>query len=195
MKEIINLSEKNQQRAWQIIQDINIVSIWESMGATINLVGSLKTKLMMLNHDIDFHVYTSNFTLEDSFAAVAKLALHPSVKRVEFNNFLKEIDACVSWNVWIEDCDGEWWHIDIIHILKNSRYDGYFEKVAERINSIMTDEIRNTILKLKFQTPADTKIMGVEYYRAVIEGGVKTFEELNEWRKINPANGIVEWMP
>lgn len=195
MKEILALSQKNQQRAWEIIKDTKIVEIWESIGATVNMVGSLKLGLMVKHCDIDFHIYTSPFKLLDSFTAIAKLAEHPSIKRIEYYNFLEEEDACISWHAWLEDIDGVIWHIDMIHILQGSRYDGYFERVAERIATILTDETRNTILQLKYETPDNEKIMGIEYYRAVIEGRVRTFDEFVDWRKENPAEGIVEWMP
>ena len=48
----------------------------------------------------------------------------------------------------------------MIHIRKGSRYDGYFEKVAERISSVLTDETKRTILQLKNETPESEKIMG-----------------------------------
>lgn len=195
MIEILALSLKNQQRAWEIIKSTRVIEIWESIGATINLVGSLRLGLMCKHLDIDFHVYTEPFQLTDSFGAIAKLAEHPSVKRIEYNNLLKGEDACISWIVWVEDNDGAMWHIDIIHIIKGSRYDGYFEKVAERISTILTEDLKNTILDLKYKTPDKDKIIGIEYYRAVIEGGVKTYDELKDWLKKNSTEGIIEWMP
>ena len=77
MDKILALSTQNQQRAWEIIKETNIINIWKSIGATINLIGSLKLGLMMKHCDIDFHIYTSPFSLTDSFAAMAKLAEHP----------------------------------------------------------------------------------------------------------------------
>lgn len=59
----------------------------------------------------------------------------------------------------------------MIHIVKGSRYDSYFEKMAERITAVLTDETRQAILKLKYETPDTAKIMGVEYYQAVIQDG------------------------
>lgn len=195
MRDILALSKKNQKRAWEIIQDTNVIGIWESIGATVNLIGSLKLGLMGKHCDIDLHIYTSPFNQADSFKAIAQLAEHPSIKRIEYFNFLEEEDACISWHAWLEDIDGAIWHIDMIHIVQGSRYDGYFEKVAERIATILTDEMRNTIIQLKFETPDNEKIMGVEYYRAVIEGNVQTFDEFMNWRKANPVEGILEWMP
>ncbi len=52
------------------------------------------------------------------------------------------------------------WQIDMIHILKGSRYDGYFERVAERIATVLTPETRNTILQLKYETPTPKRSWG-----------------------------------
>ena len=56
-------------------------------------------------------------------------------------------------------------------------------------------ETHGTILELKYLTPDDEHIMGIEYYQAVIADGVRTYSEFMEWRKTHPANGIVNWCP
>jgi len=83
----------------------------------------------------------------------------------------------------------------MIHIRKGSRYDGYFEKVAERIGLLLTDETRLAILQLKDETPETEKIIGVEYYQAVIRDGIRNYADFQEWRKQHPVTGVVEWMP
>lgn len=93
------------------------------------------------------------------------------------------------------DDRGEVWQIDMIHILRGSRYDGYFERVADRISAVLTPEMRRTILSLKYATPDAMHIAGVEYYRAVIAGGVRSYKDFLEWREKNPVTGIVEWLP
>lgn len=47
MKYIEEIAAKNQQKAWEIIRDTNVMAIWQDAGATINLVGSLKTSLCL----------------------------------------------------------------------------------------------------------------------------------------------------
>ena len=70
------------------------------------------------------------------------------------------------------------------------------EKVAKRIAAVLTDETRRTILQLKFETPETEKVMGVEYYQAVIRDGVRSYAEFEEWRKQYPVTGVeMEWMP
>ena len=193
--DILELAKRNQQKAWEIIEDTRIVRIWEGMGAKVNLVGSLRTGLLMKHRDIDFHIYTSPLDLSASFRAMAELAENTSVKKIEYTNLLHTEEACIEWHAWYQDMEGELWQMDMIHIQEGSRYDGYFERVAERISAVLTDEMRLAILKLKYETPDTEKIMGVEYYQAVIQDGVRSYPEFEEWRRLHPAVGVVEWMP
>ena len=193
--EILELAKRNQQKAWEIIEDTRIVRIWEGIGAKVNLVGSLRTGLLMKHRDIDFHIYTSPLDLSASFRAMAELAENTSVKKIEYTNLLHTAEACIEWHAWYQDMEGELWQMDMIHIQEGSRYDGYFERVAERISAVLTDEMRLAILKLKYETPDTEKIMGVEYYQAVIQDGVRSYPEFEEWRRLHPAVGVVEWVP
>ncbi len=192
---ILELAKRNQQKAWEIIEDTRIVRIWEGIGAKVNLVGSLRTGLLVKHRDIDFHIYTSPLDLSASFRAMAELAENTSVKKIEYTNLLHTAEACIEWHAWYQDMEGELWQMDMIHIQEGSRYDGYFERVAERISAVLTDEMRLAILKLKYETPDTEKIMGVEYYQAVIQDGVRSYPEFEEWRRLHPAVGVVEWVP
>lgn len=193
--DILDLSGRNQQRAWDIIRRLDIMKIWADAGAEAHVVGSLAMGLMMTHRDIDIHVYSSPLTVEGSFAAMAKLAVNAAIKKIECRNLLDTDEACIEWHAWYDDGDGGPWQIDIIHILKGSRYDGFFERMAERIKAALTDETRLAILRLKAETPEDVHIMGVEYYQAVLRGGVRTLADFIRWRQEHPVTGIVEWMP
>lgn len=193
--DILDLSGRNQQRAWGIIRRLDIMKIWADAGAEAHVVGSLAMGLMMTHRDIDIHVYSSPLTVEGSFAAMAKLAVNAAIKKIECRNLLDTDEACIEWHAWYDDGDGEPWQIDIIHILKGSRYDGFFERMAERIKAALTDETRLAILRLKAETPEYVHIMGVEYYQAVLRGGVRTLADFIRWRQEHPVTGIVEWMP
>lgn len=193
--EILDFSGSHQQRAWNIIRRLDIMKIWADAGAEAHVVGSLAMGLMMTHRDIDIHVYSSPLTVEGSFAAMAKLAVNAAIKKIECRNLLDTDEACIEWHAWYDDGDGGPWQIDIIHILKGSRYDGFFERMAERIKAALTDETRLAILRLKAETPEDVHIMGVEYYQAVLRGGVRTLADFIRWRQEHPVTGIVEWMP
>ena len=194
---IFELAKRNQQKAWEIIEDTRIVRIWEGIGAKVNLVGSLRTGLLMkqIESMVVMRHYEGFMNLSASFRAMAELAENTSIKKIEYTNLLHTAEACIEWHAWYQDMEGELWQMDMIHIQEGSRYDGYFERAAERISAVLTDEMRLAILKLKYETPDTEKIMGVEYYQAVIQDGVRSYPEFEEWRRLHPAVGVVEWVP
>ena len=195
MDKLSTLAAANQQRAQEVIRDSGIESIWRSVGAEPHLVGSLRTGLLITHRDIDFHIYSSPLRLEESFAAMTQLAADPAVGRIECRNLLATDEACVEWHATYRDRDGDEWQLDMIHIVRGSRYDGYFERVADRIAAALTPVTRRAILQLKYDTPDEVKIMGIEYYQAVLRDGVRTYAEFEAWRAANPVEGILEWMP
>lgn len=40
MEHILELAEKNQREAWEVIRKTDVMNIWKSVGAEINLLGS-----------------------------------------------------------------------------------------------------------------------------------------------------------
>lgn len=195
MEHYLQLAQQNQAKAHEIISTLNIIEAWNSIGSKINLIGSLKIGLLMKHLDIDFHVYTEVVDISQSFYAISLIAQHPGVQSVQYSNLLNEEDECLEWHITYIDDNHAKWQIDIMHIVTGSKYDGYFERVGDGIVRRLTEKSRNTILKLKWETPDDEKIMGVEYYRAVLDGGVKTMKEFQEYRLAHPINGILEWQP
>ena len=59
MNDILEIAAANQQRAREVIRDTDLEAIWHSVGAEADLVGSLRTGLLMKHRDIDFHIYSS----------------------------------------------------------------------------------------------------------------------------------------
>lgn len=191
----LQLAERNQKRAWEIVEDTRMIEIWQSIGAEINQVGSLRTGLLMKHRDIDFHIYSDPITVSESFDAMRKLAENPRIKRIEYANLIDTEEECIEWHAWYEDVDCDLWQLDMIHMRKRSFFDGQAEKVLDRITELMTPELKQTILRLKYETPDDEKIMGIEYYHAVIGDGVRTYPKFTTWRKEHPVTGIDMWLP
>ena len=188
------IAQNNLEKAALVIEKSGVLEAWGSIGATVNQVGSIAMGLLMKHRDIDFHIYTEKLDIAESFKAVQKICTNPAVTRMEYRNLADTEEACLEFHVWFMLGDEEW-QIDMIQILKGSPFDGYFENVAERIKAVLTPEIRHTILELKYLTPDDEHIMGIEYYQAVIADNVKTYPEFIQWREKHPATGIVTWCP
>ena len=147
--------------------------------------------LLMKNRDIDFHVYTSELNIEKSFSAISKIASNKKIEKITYSNLIDTDENCIEWHLFYKD--DKVWQIDIIHILEGSYYDGYFEKTADDIISMLTEEKRNIILKLKYETPDNIKIMGIEYYKAVLKYNITTFDEFIKWRDKQSFNGIINF--
>lgn len=195
MKKYIALAQKNQQRAFEILSESKIIDIMEKNGCRVNLIGSLSMNLLVKHLDIDLHVYSSDITEESSFAIISQIAKDKRIKEIKCINGLHTDEQCIAWHILYEDIDTRIWQIDIIHIENGTKYDGYFEKMAERINDRLSNEQRDTIMRLKYETPEAEEIHGVEYYQAVMEGNVTTLYELRTWITDNRKPGGSYWMP
>jgi hypothetical protein len=191
----IELAEQNQLAAWKILEDTHLISAWESIGAKVNIVGSLKSGLLVKSKDIDLHTYTDKLDISESFSVMQELAERLSLKEIQYKNLIDTEEECIEWHALYEDKNKEIWKFDIIHIRKGSKYDGVVEKVTDAIIQQLTPEIRKTILEIKFDVPDDIMIPGIEIYRAVFNGGVKNYEELKQWRKTNPLTNSLDWRP
>ena len=195
MENILNISAGTERRARKVLDDSGVIRIWETAGAEVNIVGSLAMGLMMKHRDIDIHLYTDRLDPAVDFAAMARLAANPAVERMTYANLSATEEECIEWHAWLRDERGDEWQLDMIHIRRGSRYDGVFERMADRIKSAMTPGQRETILRLKFETPDTEHIAGVEYYMAVLRDGVADYAEFVSWRTAHPLEGIAEWRP
>ena len=63
------IADRNRRRAWQVVDELNLVKIWEAAGARVNSVGSLATGLLAKHLDIDFHIYSEPPLLPSGFDA------------------------------------------------------------------------------------------------------------------------------
>ncbi|KAF5075035.1 hypothetical protein DSECCO2_175430 [anaerobic digester metagenome] len=193
--DILTLAAENQQTAWQILKETGIVQTWEKAGATVNLVGSLKSSLLMKNRDIDMHIYTDKLSVSESFSVIQELAERLSLKEIHYKNLIDTEEECIEWHVLYEHNNRDTWKFDMIHIRKGSRYDGTVERVTDAITERLTPEIRKKILQLKQEIPEGIVIPGIEIYHAVFEGDVSSYEELEQWRKNHPLINSLDWLP
>ncbi len=195
MTDVLELALENQRKARELVASCGIVKLWEAAGIKVNQVGSLRTGLLMKHRDIDFHVYSDQPSLKEGLEVMRQLAATADVRRLEFRDLLDTPEVCLEYHVWVKDRYGDEWQLDIIHIKNGSHFDGWFEKVADRIIEQLTPETRLTVLTLKNETPEDVKIMGIEYCQAVLRDGIRTYAEFTEWRKSHPPEELINWMP
>ena len=129
--------------------------------------------------------------LEDGFVMSSLNALSHEVNEkgyflmIKTTSDIREIPVFASmWNmdglILIGFCEADYESLRNQMRISFVVYDGYFEKFAERLSAVLTEETKYAILKLKYETPESEKIMGVEYYVAVIRDGIRSYEEFME---------------
>ena len=193
--DIIELAEQNQQNAWKLLDETGIIPAWERIGATVHLVGSLKSGLLMKSRDIDLHIYTGKLDITESFSVMQELAERLKLKEIQYKNLVHTEEECIEWHVLYEDQELHTWKFDLIHIRKGSKYDGVVENVTAAIAKLLTPGLRETILRIKYEVPDGVMIPGIEIYHAVFTGDVRSYEELERWRQEHPLTNSWDWLP
>lgn len=191
---IFELSKQREGQAWRIVKDAELFQLWEGIGGEVHVVGSLKSGLL-IHRDIDIHIYTEKVSIEESFSAMAKLAERLNLTSLQYGNLIDTEEECIEWHALFQDTNDDTWKLDLIHIRKGSMFDGVVEKATHAIKAKLTPEIRQTILQIKYDMPQNKIIPGIEVYRAVFDGKVKTYNELLQWRETNPLIDSLTWMP
>lgn len=189
------MAREARARARRIVEELDIEGHWCRAGGVVHAVGSFRTGLLVRHRDIDFHVYTPKLDVKDSFRVMAELACSPHLHSLHFINSSRTAERCLEWHAVWQGPDEAPWQIDIIHMAMGSPFEGHFERFADRLCQRLDAETRDTILRLKYETPEAEGIHGVEYYQAVLEGGVRTLAELRRWRTLHPLEGVNLWMP
>ena len=193
--DIIELAEQNQQNAWKLLDETGIIPAWERIGATVHLVGSLKSGLLMKSRDIDLHIYTGKLDITESFSVMQELAERLKLKEIQYKNLVHTEEECIEWHALYEDQELHTWKFDLIHIRKGSKYDGVVENVTAAIAKLLTPGLRETILRIKYEVPDGVMIPGIEIYHAVFTGDVRSYEELERWRQEHRLTNSLDWLP
>lgn len=193
--DLLTIADQNQQLAFNLLQETQLIEAWQKIGATIHIVGSLKSGLMMKNLDIDLHIYTEKLQVAESFSVMQELAERLCLTDIQYKNLIDTEEECIEWHASHKDKEMNVWKFDMIHIRKGSKYDGVVERVTDAVASKLTPELRRIILQIKFDVPRGTIIPGIEIYRAVFTGKVKSYAELEQWRNSHPLTNSLDWMP
>jgi len=193
--ELLELSRELRQSAQRVLNDLNIVSSCLLVGGKVNIVGSFKSDLMLNHLDIDMHIYTDEPMVEKSFSFMKMVAENNAIKDIQYKNLLDTKEECIEWHLWFEDKNKSNWKLDIIHIRKGSLYDGFFEKVTDRIIEKLTPETKETILQIKHELGEKSNVPGIQIYHAVLEHGIKNYIDFIQWSKDNPLDSVLEWHP
>lgn len=193
--ELFELSGQMRQTALKVLDDLRLIDRCRELEGSLNIVGSLKTDLMLNHRDIDLHFYTGEPMIDKSFSFMGNLAENNAVKDIQYKNLLNTKEECIEWHVLYEHSDTSIWKLDIIHIRKGSFYDGFFEQVTDRIIKRLTPRTKEIILQIKHELGESTNVPGIQIYHAVLGHGIESYADFIRWQKENPMVNILEWLP
>lgn len=191
---LLKQSHLMREAACALLRNNHVIECWESIGARIRLVGSVRTGLICRHRDVDLHIYTDQLDAAQTLAALSPLLAQPNVLQCTFINGAQTDEECLEWHLKILDNQQQTWDIDMIQIRSGSRYDGKMEDTAEAIIDHMTPEEQHLILELK-EHQLEGYVCGIQYVKAVLDDGVRTIAEFEEWRRHNPPETLLGWMP
>ncbi len=185
---------RRRQQAQGILRELGLLEKWARFGRPV-LVGAVSFDLAVAP-DIDMEVYCPELRIEHGFQVLAECALHPCVTAAQFLNALSSPDKALYWQLRYRHQDGTEWKIDMWSAPTD--YDlPRGENFVQPMKDALCDETREAILTLK-EARADGRleaILSIDLYRAVLDGGVRNTEQLQQWRQSHPTGVLTDWRP
>ncbi len=193
--EILRRAADRQNEARHVIERLNLFRRWSAYGRPV-LVGAVAHDLMV-EPDIDIEIYCERPRVEDGFAVVSSLALEPGVWKVRFSNELHGPDRGLYWQVRYRDpvsTTQEVWKIDM-WMLGEDHPGPRAVDLVELMRKVITPETRVAILQIKETFQGREQVHGIDVYRAVLDGGVRTPEDFEEWFAAHQSSVLTAWRP
>ena len=178
---LLERARVRRQQALELAADLKLVERWSRVGQ-VQQVGAVAYGLVV-SRDLDYEVFTDGTpSIAAGFEALAQLAHHPRVTSTRFRNALHTPDQGLYWQVRCTGNDTHEWKVDLWTLAAD--HPGPLSAwLVEPMRRAVNDEQRKAILLLKeARAPGAVRaIASIDIYRAVIDGGVRTPDELGRY--------------
>ncbi len=183
-------SSQLRESAKEILNALDLETRLSHLG-DFQLDGSYASD-MMVKPDIDIRVVTANPDLRSAATFAQEMMLMPDVRRTMVTNYLRHSTKTgmpkgiyIGLHIMQDDVR---WNVDIWVMRESERLDtanfprGWFER--------LTNDQKDIIIMLKTDLLEAGRYPGeyhsADVYRAVMNGGVSSVSELEQWRLNNP---------
>ena len=194
-EDVLRRAAARRHRALQIAGVLDLTARWSVVGDVVS-VGAVAYDLVV-SPDLDYEVFTSAApTIRAGFRVLADLAELPSVTTTHFRNALDTPDRGLYWQVRYRNQDGRDWKIDVWTLARD--HPGPCAAwIVEPMRQALDDETRAAILELKEIRAAGQApyVASIDIYRAVIDDGVRTADDLLAWMGSNYTPTLTPWRP
>ena len=194
-KEVLLRAAHRRSHAQELAGHLDLIARWSTVGEVVP-VGAVAYDLVVAP-DLDYEVFTAGPpTIGSGFRVLADLAEQPAVIAVRFVNALDSPDEGLYWQVRCRDRDHQEWKIDV-WTLAHDHPCPLAAWIVEPMRRAPTDETRTAILRLKQARAADKlrELTSIHIYRAVIDDGVRTADDLRSWMGAHSTTGLTSWQP
>jgi hypothetical protein len=179
--------------AHEILAELDLIARWRRYGEPV-VVGSVALGLVV-RPDIDIEIHAETPTVRDGFAVVVEVADLPSVRGVRFLDVRDRRERGMYWKLEYERAHDQRWTIDMWLFAADSPASQARGSCAA-INAALTDETRDTILAIKEEALSlGERAHGHWLYRAVLNEGVRTYADYQEWIGDQDVWERVHWQP
>jgi hypothetical protein len=194
MNDVLDRAAQCLHQAHVILTQLQLLERWQAFGSPV-LVGAVAYDLAIAA-DIDMEIYCDMPRIEDGFVVLRDCALHPNVLKTSFGNYLVEADEGLYWRLIYRTDDGTDWKIDMWS-MRRDHPGPCARDLVKPLRQALTPETRTAILELKakIQDGLAPPQPSIDIYRAVLDGGVRTSEQLEMWLEQNPRDVLTFWKP
>ena len=194
MTDVIEHAAERKRIAESVLADLDLVGKWRRFGRPV-LVGAFAYDLLV-DPDIDMEVYCPDLRIGHGFQVIGECALNHKITKTQFSNELAGRDKALYWQLQYRQDDGTEWKIDIWSAPED--YDlPRSENLVDPMRASLTPETRKAILELKLLRTQDSRLHcpSVDLYRAVLDDGVHTADDLHMWLKSHETGSLTDWKP
>jgi hypothetical protein len=151
---------------------------------------------LVVSRDLDYEVFTDGTpSVAAGFGVLAQLAEHPQVTSTRFRNALHTPDQGLYWQLRCTDNDDHEWRVELWTLAAD--HPGPLSAwLVEPMRPALDDEQRKAILLLKEARAAGVvrAIASIDIYRAVIDGGARTPDELDQYLGQDYEPRLTAWV-
>ena len=192
-KLLIEQSKDLKIEALKVIENLNLMSLWQEAGGDPYLVGALAYDLA-LSPDIDVEIFCEIPKIDNGFRILNACAHQPGCLATRFRNEMEGPDQGYYWQVRYQQPNGHLWKID----MWSMRLDHPGPTSRDMIfpmRQALDYKKRQIILSLKQAIMNDQNVAcpSIYLYQAVLTGGVHNYDELLVWLSKHDTDGINDW--
>ena len=175
-----------QADADKVVEDLGLTEILARAGNAVR-TGSSALGLMVAR-DIDITTLCATLDAGSLFALMSPLVVHPRVRKMTFRNDTghwnidPQYPDGLYWMIEYVADDGVAWSLDLWFLREGTTQFDLEHMVA--LPPRLTDEARLAILRIKTaraEAPSGMRLPSYEIYRAVLDHGVRTPAEFEQY--------------